>query len=128
MPKIKFRNIPARVMSKICGFNRFYTGCSDCPLYNNDKGGCHAKGKIDPNYIVELSELDFPTNRDWMEALSNVDLADFMTAGLLICGGKHDGLKVTVSLITNKEDLLDWLSQPCGYLEEEDDEKETKSV
>ena len=118
MPKIKVKNIPVKVITKICGFNRFYTGCSDCPLYN-DKGECCRKTKTDQNYIVELSEPDFPTNRDWMEELSNEDLADFMTAGLFIRGGKYNGFKTTVSLITDKEEMLDWLSQPCGFLMEE---------
>lgn len=118
--KIKFRNIPSKTMSKICGFNRFYTGCNTCPFYNNDKGKCCGKSKTDQNYIVELSEVDFPTNRDWMEELSNEDLATFLTTGLLIHGGKYDGLTVTNALlIPDREDMLDWLSQPCRYLEEE---------
>lgn len=127
MPKIKVKNIPVQIEAKICGFNRYYMGCSDCPLYN-DKGECCRKTKTDPNYIVELPEPDFPTNRDWMEELSNEDLSALMTTGLVIHGGKYDGFKATISLITDKESMLDWLSQPCVYLEEEDDEKETKGV
>lgn len=119
MPKIKVKNIPVQIVDKICAFHRYYLSCRDCPLYI-DRNICYRKPKNDLNSIVELSEQDFPTNREWMESLSNEDLADFMTAGLLIYGGKHNGLKVTVSLITDKEELFDWLSQPCGYLMEED--------
>ena len=118
MPKIKFKNIPIHAMDRICEFYSYCASCGDCPLHNG-KTKCYDEPLTDPDSIMELSEQEFPTNREWMESLSNEDLADFMTAGLLIRGGKYNGFKVTVSLITDKEDLLDWLSQPCVYLMEE---------
>lgn len=118
MPKIKFKNIPIRAMDRICGFYSYCASCGDCPL-NNGKTKCYSEPITDPDSIMELSEQEFPTNREWMESLSNEDLADFMTAGLFIRGGKYNGFKTTVSLITDKEELFDWLSQPCGYLMEE---------
>lgn len=116
MPKIKVKNIPEATYKRIC------TNCIKC-----SRAYCFQFGtvRIPNGYVyvhhdvIELSEQEFPTNREWMEELSNEDLADFMTAGLFIRGGKYNGFKTTISLITDKEDLLDWLSQPCVYLEEE---------
>lgn len=119
MPKIKFKNIPIRAMDRICGFYSYCASCGDCPL-NNGKTKCYSEPITDPNSIMELSEQEFPTNREWIESLSDEDLSALMTTGLFIRGGKYNGFKTTISLITDKEELFDWLSQPCGYLMEEE--------
>lgn len=117
--KIKFKNIPMHSMDRICEFYSFCTSCGDCPL-NKGKTNCYREPITDPDSIFELSEKEFPTNREWMESLSNEDLAALLTiSGLLIHSGKYAGMKASLSLITDKEAMLDWLSQPCVYLEEE---------
>lgn len=118
MPKIKVKNIPVQIVNKICAFHRYYLSCRDCPLYI-DRNICYRTQKNDLNSIVELSKQEFPTNREWIESLSNEDLAALMTSGLLINGGKYHGLRATIMLITGKESMSDWLSQPCVYLMEE---------
>ena len=117
MPKIKVKNIPENTYKRIC------TNCIRCSrvyCFQFDTVKI-PNGRIHVHHdVVELSEQEFPTNREWMESLSNEDLATFLTTGLLIHGGKYDGLTVTNALlIPDREDMLDWLSQPCKYLEEE---------
>jgi len=117
MLKIKVKNIPDATYKRIC------TNCIRC-----SRAYCFQFGTVripngytyDHRDIVELSEEEFPTNREWMESLSNEDLAALLTiSGLLIHSGKYAGMKASLSLITDKEDMFDWLSQPCRYLEEE---------
>lgn len=126
MPKIKVNNIPERIRNRMCSMHML---CSTCPFYLQKKvllpNGITVFCLTDIYYDsretkIELSEIDFPTNRDWMENLSNEDLAAFMTTGLFIRGGKYNGFKTTISLITDKEEMSDWLSQPCVYLMEEE--------
>ena len=127
MPKIKVKNVPERIRNRICSMHML---CNTCPFYLRKKvllpNGRTVFCLTDIYYDsretkIELPEIDFPTNRDWMESLSNEDLATFLTTGLLIHGGKYDGLTVTNALlIPDRESMLDWLSQPCKYLMEEE--------
>lgn len=118
MPKIKIKNIPKLNVERICDC---HIHCHGCSLYSGEElYQCMRDPRIEPKEtIIELSEKDFPTNREWMESLLNEELAALLTTGLLIIGGKYDGLKATSSLIIDKESMLDWLSQPCAYLMEE---------
>lgn len=117
--KIKFRNIPDATYKRIC------TNCIKCSrAYCFQFDTVRIPGGYIPSYthkdVIELSEKEFPTNREWMESLSNEDLAALLsTSGHLIHSGKYAGLEATLSLITDKKAVLDWLSQPCRYLEEE---------
>lgn len=119
MPKIKVKNIPDATYKRICS-NCLKCSRSYCFQYNM----VAIPGGYIPSYnnrdVIELSEQEFPTNREWMESLSNEDLAALLTiSGLLIHSGKYAGMKASLSLITDKEGMFDWLSQPCRYLEEE---------
>jgi hypothetical protein len=119
MPKIKVKNIPEATYKRIC------TNCIKCSrAYCFQFNTVAIPGGHIPSHthkdVIELSEQEFPTNREWMESLLNEELAALLTiSGLLIHSGKYAGMKASLSLITDKEDMLDWLSQPCRYLEEE---------
>lgn len=126
MPKIKVKNIPVDVRDRFCSK---VPSCSECLFHLKKRCvtdiGTYTMCMIDSFYdpketVVELSEKDFPTNREWLESLSDEDLAALMTTGLAIHGGKYDGFKITSSLITDKESMVDWLSKPCGSLMEEE--------
>ena len=112
MPKIKIKNIPVCVMDRICEFSRYYV---------TDKKEYYQKLKIDSdNSIIELSEEDFPTNREWLESLSNFELAALMTSAYTVKDGKLKGLNATTNLMTDINEVTDWLSKPCVYLMEDD--------
>lgn len=98
MPKIKVKNIPVRVMDRICGLSRYYV---------TDKKEYYRKLKIDSdNSIIELSEKDFPTNREWLASLSNDKLANnLVTNPIFIESGRT---------------IEEWLSKPCESLMEEE--------
>ena len=113
--KIKFENIPQKTFERICENSQ----CDTCVLGKQQKY-LHFCKSFEKGSILDLPEKYFPTNREWMVELSNEDLAALLTTGLMIHGGKYDGLKATLSLITDKEAMLEWLSQPCVYLMEEE--------
>lgn len=120
MPKIKVKNIPNPTCKRIC-FTR--EDCTECPFDIVDH---YTKCMISRSYdqqekIVELSEKDFPTNREWMESLSDKALAALMTTGYMVETGKYKGYTVTTSIRTPINEVLDWLSQPCQYLMEEEE-------
>ena len=124
MPKIKVKKIPSNVVDRICDCHIHCTGCvlHHVTIVNGLEVHCMRDPRIKSSEtIVELPEKDFPTNRDWMKELSNEDFASFLTTGgLLIHGGKYDGLRVSSHLILTTSEALDWLSQPCPYLMEEE--------
>ena len=125
MPKIKVKNIPSNVVDRLCDCHIHCNGCilHHTTMVNGLEVRCMRDPRIKPSErIIRLSEKDFPTNRQWMESLSDEDLAAFLTTGLLIRSGKYAEFKVTKSLFNiHREDVLDWLSKPCVYLMEEED-------
>ena len=119
MPKIKIKNISIQKVNKICGFYRYYFDCRDCPLHNNENK-CYRTWITDPNYVIELSEKDFPTNREWLESLSDEDLAAFYTLGIPLKDNFYINLyRVAMSFTSSQQGIKEWLSQPCKYLMEE---------
>lgn len=117
MPKIKVKNIPDATYKRIC------TNCIKC-----SRAYCFQFDvvKIPGGYVhyqsdvVELSEQEFPTNREWLESLSNFELAALMTSGYTVKDGKLKGLNATTNLMTDINEVKEWLSQPCAYLMEEE--------
>ena len=120
MPKIKVKNIPDATYTRIC------TNCIKC-----SRTYCFQFDtvKIPNGYVhyqkdvVELSEQDFPTNREWLESLSDDDLAAFYTQGLLI--EKYSPFPINInqiigSFMASQQGIKEWLSKPCLYLMEED--------
>ena len=117
MPKIKRKNIPDATYKRICS-NCFKCSRSYCFQFNVVAiPGGYIPFRTHRD-VIELSEQEFPTNREWMESLPNEDLAALMTTGLIIHGGKYNGFKTTISLITDEKSMSSWLSQPCVYLME----------
>ena len=118
MPKIKVKNIPSKVVDKICNEDSL---CEKCPF--NIKEIC-MRMRIDEfgNDVIELTEKDFPTNREWLESLSDEDLAAFYAQGLLI--EKYSPYPINIhqiigSFTSSQQGIKEWLSQPCIYLMEE---------
>ena len=81
MPKIKVKNIPDATYKRICTncikCSRLY--CFQFDVMNTPNG--YVSYHRD---VVELSEQEFPTNREWMNSLSNEELAELLTTGLLM--------------------------------------------
>ena len=60
------------------------------------------------------------TNREWLESLSDKDLA-FYTLGISPKDNSYINLyKVAMSFTSNQQGIKEWLSQPCKYLMEEE--------
>lgn len=103
MPKIKVKNIPDTTYKRIC------TNCIKC-----SRAYCFQFDvlKIPGGYVnyrsdaVELTEQEFPTNREWLASLSNEDLALVMRTY-----GFGDQPSKTIE---------EWLSKPCEYLMEKE--------
>lgn len=115
MPKIKVKNIPYQTLERICSG----TPCgSQCPFYtdatvlvNNylEHITCLRDARYDPKEMcIELSEQEFPTNREWMESLSNKELALFLRS--YRCTDLHP------------KTIEEWLSKPCVHLMEREEE------
>ena len=94
---------------------------STCPFYsqkqailpNGDTTSCIMDDYHDPGEVViELTEKDFPTNREWLESLSDEDLAKVIACGELPTN--PDSFGQTVSMVK------EWFSKPCKYLMEEE--------
>ena len=126
MPKIKVKNIPAATRERVC--DKMYL-CSECPFHLEERFvidedtdiGCIVDTRYDPEEkIIDLTEDDFPTNREWLESLSNFELAALMTSGYTVKDGKLKGLKTTTNLMTDINEVTEWLSRPCSYLMEEE--------
>lgn len=120
MPRIKVKNIPDATYKRIC------TNCIKCSrAYCFQFDTVRIPGGYIPSYthkdVIELSEKEFPTNREWMESLSSTDLAALMTTGYVVETGKYKGHIVTTCIKTSLDEALDWLSKPCQYLMEEDE-------
>ena len=82
MPKIKVKHVPDDTRVRICDKMDL---CSECPFYMEERFvideytdiACMVVGRYDPKEtVVELSEKDFPTNREWLASLSNDKLAN----------------------------------------------------
>jgi len=121
MPKIKVKNIPLNIINKICNEDSL---CEKCPF--NIKETC-TRIRLDEfgNEVIELSEKDFPTNREWLESLSDEDLAAFYTHGVLI--ERYSPCPVNLhqivgNFISSEQGIKNWLSQPCIYLVEREEE------
>jgi len=114
MLKIKVKNIPAIARERIC--DKAHT-CAECPFHMEERyvidedtnTGCMVDFRYNPEgRVVELSEQDFPTNREWMESLPDEDLARVIVCGPFpSCTGVYG---MTVPMIK------EWFSQPCTYL------------
>lgn len=118
MPKIKVKNIPDATYKRIC------TNCIKC-----SRAYCFQFDvvKIPGGYVhyqsdvVELTEKDFPTNREWLESLSDDDLAAFYTLGIPLKDGSYISLyKVAMSFTSSQQGIKEWLSKLCLYLMEEE--------
>lgn len=117
MPKIKVKNIPLYIVNEFC--NR-RNPCEKCPL-NVDKKCAFIKTNDMKETVVELSEEDFPTNREWLESLSDEDLAAFYTLGIQLKDNSYINLyRVAMSFTSSQQGIKEWLSQPCKYLMEEE--------
>lgn len=127
MPKIKVKNIPAVARERVC--DKMYL-CSECPFHLEERfvidedtdTGCMVDSRYDPEEtIVELPEKDFPTNREWLESLSDEDLAAFYTLGVLLKDNSYISLyKIVMSFTSSQQGIKEWLSKPCLYLTEEE--------
>ena len=121
MPKIKCKNILSSTEERICNTHPCN---STCPLHKDNEIFCIRDARYEPNdAIVELSEKDFPTNREWLESLSDEDLASFYTAGLII--EKYSPYPINIhkiigSFMASHQGVYEWLSQPCVYLMDEE--------
>ena len=105
MPRIKVKNIPDATYKRIC------TNCIKCSrAYCFQFDTVRIPGGYIPSYthkdVIELSEKEFPTNREWLASLSNEDLALVMRVY-----GFGDQPSKTIE---------EWLSKPCVYLMEEE--------
>lgn len=123
MPKIKVKNIPSKVVDKFCDRHIHCIGCilHLTTMTNGLEVRCMRDQRIEPNEkIITLSEKDFPTNREWLESLSNFELAALMTSGYTVKDGKLKALNVTTNLMTDINEVTEWFSQPCAYLMEEE--------
>lgn len=100
MPKIKVKNIPEATRKRICNS----VTCSKCPLCAKYYR-CLRLDSSETESVVELTEQDFPTNREWLASLSNEDLALVMRTY-----GFGDQPSKTIE---------EWLYKPCEYLMEE---------
>lgn len=126
MPKIKVKNIPAIARMRVCDKAPL---CKECPFHLEERAvvdedadtGCMVDSRYDPEEtIVELPEQDFPTNREWLESLSDEDLAAFYTLGVLLKDNSYINLyKIVMSFTSSQQGIKEWLSQPCLYLMEE---------
>ena len=128
MPKIKVKNIPAIARERVCDKAPL---CKECPFHLEERfvidedsdTGCMVDSRYDPEEtIVELSNDDFPTNREWLESLSDDDLATFYTQGLVI--EKYSPYPINIhqtigSFMASQQGIKEWLSKPCLYLMEE---------
>lgn len=125
MPKIKVKNIPEIARERICDKVPL---CSKCPFHLEERfvidedtdTGCMVDSRYDPEEtIVELPEENFPTNREWIESLSDEDLAAFYTLGVLLKDNSYINLyKIVMSFTSSQQGIKEWLSQPCLYLME----------
>lgn len=128
MPKIKVKNIPFRTGVRICSTPALRV-CKSCPFYTESISENGVNCMLADNYdyadmLLNLSEKDFPTNREWLESLSDEDLAAFYTDDLIV----HDcGVEYPVGIIQiirgfrlSAQKIKEWLSQPCVYLMEEE--------
>lgn len=117
MPKIKIKNIPNRTAGRICdiGF------CKNCVFYSGEKRNKCGFHRIDPETIFDLPVDLFPTNREWLESLSDEDLAAFYTLGIQLKDNSYINLyRVAMSFTSSQQGIKEWLSQPCKYLMEEE--------
>lgn len=127
MPKIKVKNIPALARDRVCDKTHL---CSECPFHLEERfvidedadTGCMVDSRYDPEETtVELPEDDFPTNREWLESLSDEDLAAFYTLGIPLKDNSYINLyRVAMSFSSSQQGIKEWLSQPCRYLMEEE--------
>ena len=130
MPKIKVKNIPTIARMRMCYNNM--CGCSGCSLNAKD---ADVKCMISPKYhqketTVDIPEKNFPTNREWLESLSDEDLAAFYTHGVLI--ERYSPFPVNLhqivgNFVASEQGVKEWLSQPCRYLMEVDTDAENQS-
>lgn len=125
MPKIKFKNVPFRTRVRICSTPALRV-CESCPFYTESVSENGVNCMLADNYdytdtLLNLSEKDFPTNREWLESLSDDDLAAFYTLGIPLKDSSYISLyKVAMSFTSSQQGIKEWLSKPCIYLMEEE--------
>ena len=138
MPKIKVKNIPFRTQERVCEGNfcdskcPFYAMSASPVIVNNYLE--HVACLRDIRYnteetIVELPEKDFPTNREWLEFLSDEDLASFYTLGIPLKDGSYINLyRVAMGYTSSQQGIKEWLSKPCKYLMEDAENDDKRSA
>lgn len=121
MLKIKVKNVPLNTLDKICNGD---TLCEKCP-FNIEETCTRMRTDEFGNEIIELSEQYFPTNRDWLESLSDEDLAAFYTHGVLIESYSQCPInlhQIVGNFMSSELGIKEWLSKPCIYLMEREEE------
>lgn len=130
MLKIKVKNIPSNAVDRLCDRHIHCNGCvlHHTTMVNGLEVRCMRDPRIKPSErIIRLSEQEFPTNREWLESLSDEDLATFYTDGLIIkryAPCPINIYQIVGSFETSQQSIKEWLSQPCVYLMEEEDHKQ----
>ena len=111
--KIKIGNIPSDTIGRKCV--SIYRRCSECPFTVI----CDTK-ECGEDEIIELSEKDFPTNREWV-------FNDFIDAEIskIMNHHRHNNTycsiyRIVKTLSSKADSFEDWLYQPCRYLMEEE--------
>ena len=116
MPKIKVKNIPEATCKRICN-SVTCSKCALCAKYYR----CLRLDNSETESVIELSNDDFPTNREWLESLSNEDLAAFYTLGVPLKDNYYISLyKVAMSFTSSQQGIKEWLSKPCKFLMEDE--------
>ena len=130
MPKIKVKNIPKPTQKRFCKMQMLRHLCTGCPFHLKERfvvdeytgTECMLSSDYDPKEtIIEHKKKDFPTNREWLESLSDEDLAAFYTLGIPLKDSSYINLyRVAMSFTSSQQGIKEWLSQPCKYLMEEE--------
>lgn len=132
MLKIKIKNIPLSTQRRVCLAD---AKCFDCP-FREEVGEdwiCIFDDDSDDNVgnkVIDMDEKDFPTNREWMEGLSDEDLAAFYTHGLII--EKYSPFPINIhqiigNFMSSQSGIKEWLSEPCKFLMEISTDAENQS-
>lgn len=57
------------------------------------------------------------TNREWLESLSDEDLAAFYTLGIQLKDNSYINLhSVAMNFTSSQQGIKDWLSKPCQWV------------
>ena len=111
--KIKISNIPSDTIGRKC--RSIYHRCAECPFTVI----CNTK-QYSEDEIIELSEKDFPRNREWI-------FNDFINAEISKIMNHHGNdntycsiYRMVKTLSSKADSFEEWLYEPCKYLMEEE--------